>query len=166
MGLQQLMKDYASYNKWANATLVSFLKTQSANVLTRETLSSFPSIEKTIQHIIDGESFWIEEISKSNAAFKAPVIINLGGDIFTLFIETSYKLEKFIHALSEAELQMTMPGPWIKETVPVYDAFQHCLTHSSYHRGQLTTIFRQLGLTGFPTVGYYEYIMNKVKPIR
>jgi uncharacterized damage-inducible protein DinB len=41
---------------------------------------------------------------------------------------------------------------------PLWQQMQHVANHSTYHRGQITTMLRQLGLTPVPTdlIAYYR----------
>lgn len=148
-------------------TFAYYLRTQPESILDCEISSSFRSIRKTIEHIGDAEKFWMQIILKSNLEFELPSITNSSSsDFLDIFIETSNQFYQFINSFSESQLQIKIITPWLKEIVPIYDVVQHCFTHSSYHRGQLTSIFRQLKLINIPTVGYYEFLIHEQNNLR
>jgi uncharacterized damage-inducible protein DinB len=37
----------------------------------------------------------------------------------------------------------------------------HCINHQSFHRGQLVTFARQLGITDIPSTDYIVYLREK-----
>ncbi len=159
MSLEKLTKNYASYNAWANATLVNYLRTKPQQLLSQEIASSFPSIIKTLHHILVAQEFWLSVISgikndrdrDENDPFEIEEVLNT-------LVENSIKLHKIAEGFTEAHLQKEVKTPWRKNTMPKYDVIQHCINHNSYHRGQLTTIFRQLGFTDIANIDYYEFL--------
>jgi uncharacterized damage-inducible protein DinB len=167
MNLAFLIKDYAAYNLWANKRLVDWLKTKPSDVVERAVLSSFPSLRLTLVHIWDIERSWLGNL------LQVQTESNYGKDydgtleeVFEAVIKQSEVLAAYVQSLTEISLQedckFMVPIRW-----PEWDEFirrrfqviQHCLTHSAYHRGQVITIARNVGLTDAPNTDYMCYLL-------
>lgn len=164
MSLQKLMHNYADYNLWANKTMVGWLVKKPFALLQREVPSSFPSVLKTVSHLWDTEKFWLGILQGSA---KQPWQ-EFNGDekeIMPGLLKQSEKLTLHVKNLSEAELlkSCAIDAPWIKGQMPQYEFIQHCITHGAYHRGQVITIARNVGITDPPMTDYNYYNMT-IKP--
>jgi len=42
-----------------------------------------------------------------------------------------------------------------------WEIIHHCMNHSTYHRGQLVTFFRQMGVGSPPSKDYIFYLRSK-----
>lgn len=60
--LGSLVRDYATYNAWANKTLVEWLKTKPSELMDSVVPSSFASLKETLIHIWDTQRFWLSVI--------------------------------------------------------------------------------------------------------
>jgi uncharacterized damage-inducible protein DinB len=162
MSLQKLMTNYAGFNLWANGTLVQWLQTKPAELLDKEVPSSYPSIIGTIVHIWNTEVFWLQVLQ---ATTPPPVFTDgfegSNEDAMRVFVSQSEKFAYYVRSLSENELLEVceLDAPWMKGQQPRYEFIQHCLNHSTYHRGQIITIARNLGLTDPPMTDYNYYNM-------
>ena len=166
MSLQKLIVNYAEFNLWANKTYAAWLKTKSDELLEKKVASSYPSIMLTVKHIWDTERFWLsilkDEIpGKFTQDFKGS---NL--EAFEGFINQSDGFSKYVNSLSEDKLiaESKLDMPWLKGLLPRYEFIQHCLNHSTYHRGQIVTIGRNIGIIDPPMTDYNYYNMA-IKPI-
>ncbi|GAB3320750.1 damage-inducible protein DinB [Larkinella ripae] len=163
--LASLVTDYAIYNVWANQQLVDWLKTKPRAVMEQTVPSSFPSLHQTLLHIWDTQRFWLSVLQQVPAP---PSFIWVGfegtvDDIFEGMVEQSAELADYIRSLSEAELQerVVLKTPWAEGIQSRLEFTQHCLNHSTYHRGQVVTIGRNLGLTDAPMTDYCFYCLMK-----
>ena len=64
-------------------------------------------------------------------------------------IEVSEAMEDTFGKLSDEELSqiMHLDTPWAKNDLPRYEYIIHIVNHGSFHRGQIITIARTLGIT-------------------
>lgn len=162
MSLQHLMIDYARYNAWANETLMNWLNAKPEEVLTQEVPSSFPSIIKTFNHILAVQEFWLAVIAESPQTSQRYIAQTFDIDeIKTTLHAQSLVMAEYIAGLSEDALMAVvyLDTPWVKGKKPRYQFIQHVFNHSTYHRGQVTTIGRNLGLTDAPMTDYNYYQM-------
>jgi len=167
MSLQRIMSKYAGYNLWANRTLVTWLKTKPAGLLEQEVPSSFPSLVKTIVHIWDTERFWISVLKgvPPPPSFRFHNYNGTSEEAMESLVAQSEEFDNYIDTLWESDLmeECNLDTPWVKGTLPKYEFIQHCFNHSTYHRGQLITIGRNIGLTDAPMTDYNFYNMVTLK---
>jgi uncharacterized damage-inducible protein DinB len=153
-----LMKNYAGYNLWANATLVNWLRTKPADILEREVPSSFSSIKSTIVHIWNTQRYWLSIIKRSEPegfdAFDGTL-----EDAFKGLVEHSDEFAEYINEMTEGGIEGNTPvsSPWFQCDFQNFEYIMQCMNHSTYHRGQIVTIGRNLGFTDAPMTDYNFY---------
>ena len=153
---------YTQYNYWANELLLSVIERDMNNkMLDKEIISSFPSLRKTAYHLWDAEFIWLKRLtgeslnnwpSKNfNGTFseaKEKILLN-----DKLFIEFVEKLN--VEKLSELFTYKNVEGKTF--TNPMWESVHHCMNHSTYHRGQIVTMLRQLGITNIPSTDFISF---------
>ncbi len=163
MNLPSLVKDYAAYNLWANQALVSWLKTKPAHALEREVASSFSSIKQTLVHIWDTETWWLGILQGLNPKSNyGRVFDGKPEEVFAGIVKLSEEFAAYVATLSEASLQEICPFsiPYVGDFArPRFEMIQHCMNHSTYHRGQIITIGRNAGLTDAPMTDFMFYLL-------
>lgn len=163
MSLQKLMGNLAGYNLWANTAIAEWLKLKPIAFLHQEVPSSYPCIAKTIQHILETEKFWLTVLQKTPE--QLPVrwqkVDCEKEEIVNELVMQSQNFSAYVNTLSEEQLlePCKIDTSWIKGEQPRYEFIQHCINHSTYHRGQVITISRSIGLTDPPTTDYNYYNM-------
>lgn len=160
--LTSLIGDYARANQWAIETIVSWLKTKPAELLEEELASSFPGIRGTLVHIWDTERFWLSVIKREPApeSYRMTGFHGTLDEVFEGAQKTSKELATFITSLSEEELceMVTLDTPWVQGTKTRYEFIQHCINHSSYHRGQAVTLGHHVGFHDAPMTDFSFYL--------
>jgi uncharacterized damage-inducible protein DinB len=153
-----LMKNYADYNLWANTTLINFLKTKPVALLEQEVPSSFPSIRLTLLHIWQTECYWLS-IIKREAPQPVKAFNGATDDVFKMLIESSTELARLIRSMTENDLQQRtlIESPWFRCDFRNFEYIMQVANHSTYHRGQVVTIGRNLGFTDAPNTDYNFY---------
>lgn len=146
----EIFSRYVNYNVWANKVIADFLVDKENNLLDKEIISSFSSIRKTIFHMADAQFVWLSRLkgtspsdwpSKNMKPEEAvPALVNTS-TAYALYCEG--KNDSF---WSELIAFSTMDGTPYKE--PVGNMTMHMVNHSTFHRGQLITMFRQVGFEG------------------
>lgn len=161
MSLQTLIQQYASFNLWANQKIVHRLQQESEELWYMETPSSFPSIDFTLQHILRTERFWYLFISdQSIEGFDWSVKDYLGEQIQQELLQQSSLLKEYALQVSEKDLgaMLELNMPWSKNKKARWEYFLHVINHGTYHRGQLITQLRMLGITeNIPATDYNFY---------
>lgn len=169
MNLATLIADYAAYNLWANKQLVDWLKTKPAEALEREIPSSFSSVKQTLVHIWDTETWWLGTLRQTNPESNyGRVFEGEPEEVFEGLLAQSEDFAVYAQSLTETALQERCPFsiPYVGDFVRSrFELIQHCMNHSTYHRGQVVTIGRNVGLTDAPMTDFMFYLlMAKQQP--
>jgi uncharacterized damage-inducible protein DinB len=159
MATPPLLHQYGTYNTWANKALALWLGQLSEEKSEQSIESSFTSIKKTISHIWSAEFLWLKvlqgESYQDNPAKQFQGSLE---EMLNLWLEASSQLEAYILEQSSEELSKPHSLGADREPVSVEQILQHTLNHSTYHRGQLITMGRQLGLENPPRTDFIHYI--------
>lgn len=138
-----------AYTEWANARIFECIDGLSDEQYTRTIESSFPSIAATLAHIISAEWIWLRRW-KGESPLAAPEWAG-GAARETLHEELraiEAERDAFLATLTDDALTVPFSYLSIKGdafTRPLGVTLQHVVNHSTYHRGQLTTMLRQAG---------------------
>ncbi|MBC7826979.1 MAG: damage-inducible protein DinB, partial [Chitinophagaceae bacterium] len=71
-----------------------------------------------------------------------------------------------IRSFTEIELveKIKVVSPWFEANLSRCEYLQHLVSHGTYHRGQIVTIGRNVGMTDAPMTDYIFFtIANEVK---
>lgn len=159
------IEELVNYNLWANKRLINWLKTNDKESLTKECQSSFSSILNTASHILDGQIFYY-------CVLKEQLFERLWGnsieEIFKGLIEQSEIFVNYLKgqkSLNEFRLVKTKK---LNGNFHQFELIQHCMNHSTFHRGQIITIGHQLGLKKAPSTDMLFYFIerNKLLPTK
>jgi uncharacterized damage-inducible protein DinB len=154
MTVEEIRSLYA-YNRWANARLIEVIAGLPAERLTAEIPSSFPSILGTLAHIAAAEWVWLRRWKGENpTAFPDWLAAPSLPGVREKLAEIEAERASFVGSLSDADLERpldyrTLAGDPFRNRLA--DLLVHVVNHSSYHRGQLTTMLRQVGATPVAT---------------
>jgi uncharacterized damage-inducible protein DinB len=137
------------YNAWANRRSLGAAEALTAEQFTRQMGSSFSSVRDTLAHIWGAEWIWLERFQgRSPGALPDPKEFPDVASLKTRWLELEARLLQFVGGLSQADLEREMEYKTLKFGVyrnPLWQSMQHVVNHGSYHRGQVTTMLRQLG---------------------
>ncbi|SHL29294.1 DinB family protein [Flavobacterium saccharophilum] len=165
MSLKKIMSNYADYNLWVNQQFVNWLSPKSDELLYAEVPSSFSTIMKTLDHIWSTEEYWFSVISET-APTEKKIENELSRDqIFEGLLNASAKLKQFIHSLSEEDLvkEVKITNPWFECELPISEYLIQVINHGTYHRGQIVTMGRNIGITDASNTDYNFYNVVKQK---
>ena len=145
------MQELFAYNAWANRRCFAALEPLPADVYFRDLKSSHGGLHGTLCHIVWAEQLWLNRwLAQPNPA------VPQGRDLTTLAAaRTRWEVIEaeraaFLAGLSERRLDETMtvsPSTGGEYVHSFHEMLRHAIDHSSYHRGQLVTLLRQVGAT-------------------
>lgn len=144
--IQQLIR----YNTWASVRTAEWMKTLPDEVLHRPLLSSFPSMDKTMQHILRTQKFWMKFIcGEAVHDFDWSIRNEASHQLLDEWIHQSQEMEHCIVSQDEVWLleKLKLEMPWSRNQQARYTYIQHVVNHGSFHRGQLITLARQCGIS-------------------
>ena len=163
MNFVKIFQDLTKYNTRANIQIAEWLQHAEPELLTQKIPSSFSTLKSTMLHIWDAERFWLSflekrELEKFRKEFEGNEIAFFYG-----FQKQSEDLETFVCSLNKTDLEelYTIDKPWLKGTLPCSVFIQHVVNHSTYHRGQLITMGRMLGLENPPNTDFAKFVIKR-----
>lgn len=153
---------HLQFNAWANGKIVEILKNLDESLLDKELKSSFPTIRKTLYHIWDAELIWFKRIKGEQAtSWPSEDIDETFADVLNSFLKNSEELTVFVTKKDRSFLEKTISYTNTKGltyTNGVEDMLYHLVNHSTFHRGQLITMLRELGETELPQQDLIAYL--------
>lgn len=158
--LGTLVRDYVVYNAWANKTLVEWLQSKPSAIMDQTVPSSFPTLKATLLHIWDCQRFWLSVLQQTPPPAPVNPEISLE-ELMNGFIAESYLFAAYVNILDESAIaeEVVFTSPYAESVSPRFEFIQHCMNHSTYHRGQMVTMGRNLGLTDAPMTDYNFYLI-------
>ncbi|HZY79776.1 MAG TPA: DinB family protein [Cyclobacteriaceae bacterium] len=151
MKVTTIIANHLRYNYWANEGIVTWLRTLDRNLLMKQTPSSFPSIDLTLQHIIHSQNFWMAVLTNADLDNMDTVErVDKVEDVMDWLMTSSQKMIDTYGNYNEAELLEVIDVPDNRGSR--FDFILHSVNHGAYHRGQVVTMARCLGITqGIPS---------------
>jgi uncharacterized damage-inducible protein DinB len=137
------------YNAWANRRVMEASSALTPEQFVKPLGSSFTSLRDTLAHIFGAEWIWLERFQGRSPASLPDVsqFANLDS-LRERWLEHETQLMGFVRGLTQADLDRVMEYKTLKFGVyrnPLWQSMQHLVNHGTYHRGQVTTLLRQLG---------------------
>jgi uncharacterized damage-inducible protein DinB len=143
------------YNTWANHRSLEAAAALSSEQFTKAQGSSFSSVRDTLAHICGAELVWYERFQGSSpSALPDLSSLNTVEALRAHWSEQEAKLLAFVARLTQADLDRVMEYKTLKFGIysnPLWQSMQHLVNHGTYHRGQVTTLLRQLGAKAVAT---------------
>ena len=144
------IKHIYEYNRWANESILDAVSKLTAEQFTKDLQSSHRSVRDTVAHILAAEWIWLERWKGvSPKALFDPADFPTVESVRTRLSDVETECAAFIDGLTDESLTQavtytnTRGEKW---TYSLGQMMQHVANHSSYHRGQVTTMLRQLGV--------------------
>jgi uncharacterized damage-inducible protein DinB len=150
------------YNRWANRRALDACASLTEEQFTRDLRSSFRSVRDTLLHIMGGEWFWLERFrGRSPSAVPPLEPLPHPAAVCERWAMVERELLEFVTTRSAEDLarildyRTTEGSP---NAQPLWQMMQHLVNHGTYHRGQVTTMLRQLGAAAVATdlILYYR----------
>ncbi|WP_448137366.1 DinB family protein [Sphingobacterium siyangense] len=162
MSLKTLITKSVEYNKWVVNKYINWLADKSDDQLNQEVPSSFPTILKTLNHILQTQEYWWSHISESND-FDFEKKRTTKEEIFEALRRNSVQLVDYVHKLSELDLEknIKVESPWFQCDFTKYEYIQQLILHGTYHRGQIVTMGRAIGITDAPMTDFNYWNIYK-----
>jgi uncharacterized damage-inducible protein DinB len=137
------------YNAWADRQVVEAASALSSEQFTKPLGSSFSSVRDTLAHIYGVEWLWLERFQgRSPAGIPDAKEYDQVDTLKSRWSEFEPLLLNFVRGLSQEDLDRVIEYKTLKFGVyrnPLWQSMLHLVNHGTYHRGQITTMLRQLG---------------------
>lgn len=143
------IRELYEYNRWANGRVLDATSRLSTEEFTRDLRNSFASVRDTLVHILGAEWIWLSRwrgVSPRGA--PEDWADSTHDQLRARWREVEADQAAFLASLTEDALDRivsytnTRGRPFAN---PLAALLLHAVNHSTYHRGQVTTMSRQLG---------------------
>lgn len=160
------VKELFDYNAWADKRIFEALTALLTEQYNRDLKSSFGSIHGTIAHIVGAERVWLFRWLHKPASLMGPADFASLADVRKMWDEVEAERSAFLATLTDAMLESKIvikPTGGGEYVHTLQQTLLHTVDHSSYHRGQIITMLRQLGVKppGAGLIGYYRQLAPK-----
>lgn len=137
------------YTEWANRRVIRVAATLTVDDFKRDLGSSHGGVRGTLAHMLGAEWIWLERFK----GISPDKLIDEGEFPDVLALRTRWKAieqhrRSWFQNLDEGAVSATIKYRSLKGKpfkAPLWQLLQHVANHSTYHRGQVVTLLRQLG---------------------
>jgi len=148
------VESLCKYNNWANDRMLDCASKLTTEQFTTDLQSSHRSVRDTLAHILAAEWIWLERWKgTSPPSLLNPTDFPSVESLETRWRQVEADYAAFVGTLTDESLgaQITYTNTKGEQwTYPLGQMLQHVMNHSTYHRGQVTTMLRQLGASVNP----------------
>lgn len=151
-----------AYDAWANRRMLDACAALSPEQFTRDLGSSFRSVRDTMAHIYGAQWIWFERFhGRSHTSLPNGDPFPDVASLRSRWTQFESELLSYVNGLSAADLERSFDYKDMKGNSHrnvLWQTLQHLANHGTYHRGQVTTMFRQLGAkpVGTDMIGFYR----------
>jgi len=153
----------AAYNRWANGKAAAWLAEITDDQWQQTVASSFESVMQTAIHIASAQKIWVDFWkAESNPVYLSSCFTGTKSELIHLLLESSKNLQAFIENYPEENYTNSISFLYPdgrKGAMPFWQTVSHIINHSTYHRGQLVTLLRNVGYTNFSSTDLATYCL-------
>jgi len=150
------MHQHFAYNKWANLRTLEAIAALTPEQFTRDLGSSFPSIRDTAAHIASAEWIWLRRW-KGESPTSHPDWATKHASLDVIqskFAAIEAERAAWLETLTDADLDQVLVFRLLNgqdDRQRLSAQLLHLVNHSTYHRGQIAGMLRQVGASPVPT---------------
>ena len=163
--MKSLLLNYLRYNHWANHKTCRYLSEISSPDSSPDKEALYSTIRKIVLHIADGEQTWLSRLNGDNI----PHMHNLDMEgsfrsICGLILKNSSEFIAFIEAkddsffLKSTEYINLKGKPFVQNNAEI---ILHCMNHSTFHRGQVINMLRNVGYTDHSASDFIMFLREQ-----
>lgn len=153
------IKMLLAFNAWASNRVFEATAPLSAEQYMNDMKSSLGGIHGTLVHMVGAEKIWLARWQGRTEPFLTAADAPSRTALIEVWERTGLETARFLGTLTDKSLQQTVVVKTMKGEAHEYllwQTFQHLVDHSTYHRGQVITLMRQLGVTP-PSTGLLQF---------
>ena len=148
------------YSAWATRRVVDSVTTLSHEELSRGLGSSYGGVRGSLEHIYQADAIWFDRLMGAPTSDLSKYVPSAN---FSEWLALLDGYVKWAEGLAPADWDRIVSYRNVKGEgfqSPVWQIVLHVVNHASYHRGQITTMLRQVGRTPIETdlIMYYRSI--------
>lgn len=139
------------HNYWARDRQLADCKQLTLDQFTKPMGSSFSSVRDTMAHLVGVEKIWLQRWQgETPKTFITPNDITDFDELTRTWLRVEQEMRAYLSKITEEKLNELLTFTSISGKVwsyPLWKFHLHLINHQNYHRGQITTLLRQLGAT-------------------
>ena len=143
------LRTLLDYHYWARDRVLDAASALTQEQFTRDLGSSFKSVRDTLAHMYAAEWAWHSRWQGTSPTAQLP--FDQFPDLNAIrqqWTAHEAKMRAFLEGLGSAGITRVIEYKLLNGqpgATPFWQMLQHVVNHASYHRGQVTTMLRQLG---------------------
>jgi len=149
------------YDRWATQKQLDVVKTLSVEQYERELGSSYGGIRGTLVHIYGAQLIWYSRWKGTSPTSLAAVSeVPTFGVLREKWQRLQKDIQQYVSGLTEETLNASLPYNDLKGNLnkqPLAHLIRHLINHSTYHRGQITMMMRQLDVAPPSSIDLITY---------
>ncbi|BFT75145.1 DinB family protein [Paenibacillus sp. P36] len=167
---EQTIKTY-DYHVWANKKVFERLTELPEEVLHQELDNVFPTIYNGLVHIYQVDTVWLsgmmgnsyEQIIELLGTIEAKTSGKSLKELQAAYWEKAEEYRVFLNSVDDLQAKKQFPHPTFGVlNASIQELIQHIVNHGTYHRGNISSMLRQLGHAGASSDWvFYLYEVNK-----
>jgi len=163
------------YDRWANNRVIEFVSALTPEQFTRNLGGAFQSVRHTLVHIAGGEWVWLQywktdsysvsfvsDLQKRRDQLFNPDLYPIIAAVEAKWREVEKAQIAFVENVTDEGLSKMLPFRTIH--VSLAHLMQHVANHSTYHRGQIALMMRQLNAEPLAT-DFHVFLVEGCKQL-
>jgi uncharacterized damage-inducible protein DinB len=157
-----------AYDRWANHRLLQVVSGLTPEQFTSDLGGGFPSVRDTVAHIIGGQWIWLaywkatthddvllEDLRKQREAHFHKDVLSSAAAVRSKCEEVEKEMAELVNGLTDQGMAKLLPAR--NTRISLAQLMQHVANHSTYHRGQVALMLRQLGAEA-PATDFHVFL--------
>jgi uncharacterized damage-inducible protein DinB len=150
--------DLLEYHRWATEKVLQAVSGLNSENYSKNLGSSFSSIRDTLLHSYGADRAWLGRIQGQQLERPRPEDYPSVAVLREVWLETLSTFPNIVQSQSPDKLMSYRAFDGTPYSNKLGDIIRHVVNHGAYHRGQVTTMLRQLGEKVVTTdmIAYYR----------
>jgi len=159
------LKTLVDFHYWARDRVLDAAARLSPEQFTRSMGGSFPSVRDTLVHMYLADWGWYQ-LFQGISPTTTPTFDQFP-DLDTLraaWAVHETRMRAFLNSLGDDDVNRVIEfrrADGMTGSFPIGQMLQHVVNHGTYHRGQVTTMFRQLGVEPSDSMELIRYYSER-----
>jgi uncharacterized damage-inducible protein DinB len=160
-----LLETQLNFSAWASERVIDSAQVLAEDELGRDLGSSYGGVFGTLTHIFQADRIWLSRLKGTprTTLTEADESMDLG-ELTSAWKDVWQGWRDWVRSVDDVERVLSyvnLKGE--RFSLPYWQVVFHVVNHASYHRGQITTMLRQLGYTPVGTDLHTFYLKGGAK---
>ena len=149
------------YSQWASERSLDAASPLNEEELNRDLNNSHGGVLGTLVHVYQGDRIWLSRLTGNPRSTLADA-----GESWTMealrkaWMENHARFQEWIKTADPEQILHYKNLAGVPGSLPIWKVILHVVNHASYHRGQITTMLRQLGQSPVSTDLHTFYLQD------